>query len=65
MSKATEVMLRRKAFDWPLLLFLLSAAWGLWIAYDRAAAWVKFWLIVGGLFEIFGAFRLRKLAKSA
>jgi len=29
-------------------------------------AWVTgIWLIVGGLFEIFGAFRLRKLAKSA
>ena len=47
--KSTETMLRRRAFDWPLLLFLLSATWGVWIAYDRAAAGTKFWLILGGL----------------
>jgi tetratricopeptide (TPR) repeat protein len=48
LSKTIEATLRR-AFDWPLLLFLLSATLGLWIAYDRAAAWAKFWLILGGL----------------
>jgi tetratricopeptide (TPR) repeat protein len=36
-------------FDAPLFLFLLSAAGGAWIAYDKPAAWTKFWLIVGGL----------------
>jgi hypothetical protein len=28
---------------------LISAAWGVWIAFDKPAAWTKFWLIVGGL----------------
>lgn len=39
----------RLALDWPFWLFLLSVAWGWWIAYDRAAAGTKFWLILGGL----------------
>jgi tetratricopeptide (TPR) repeat protein len=36
-------------FDVPLLLFLLSAVGGVWIAYDKSAAWAKFWFILGGL----------------
>jgi O-antigen ligase len=41
---------RRTPFDFPLLLFLLAAGVGVWAAYDRQAAWSKFWLIVGGVF---------------
>ena len=40
---------RRTPFDLPLLLFLLTAGVGVWSAYDRSAAWPKFWLIVCGL----------------
>jgi hypothetical protein len=36
-------------FDLPLVLFLAAAALGVWAAYDREAAWSKFWLIVGGV----------------
>ncbi len=37
------------SFEGPLLLFLLSAAVGLWIAGGQPDAWKKFWMIVGGL----------------
>ncbi len=45
-------------FDWPLLLFVLTAGVAVWSAYNREAAWAKFWPIVGGvfLFYAFGAF---------
>lgn len=43
------VMIRRTAFDFPLALFLTSAALGVWTAYDKQAAWTKFWLIVVGI----------------
>jgi tetratricopeptide (TPR) repeat protein len=39
----------RTPFDLPLLLFLLSAGLGVWTAYDREAAWAKFWLVVGSV----------------
>ncbi len=35
--------------DLPLLVFLVAGAVGVWAAYDRGAAWQKFWLIVGGV----------------
>ena len=40
---------RGTPFDVPLALFLLTAALGVWAAYDREAAWAKFWLIVGAV----------------
>lgn len=40
---------RRTPFDLPLVLFLLTAALGVWSAYNRDAAWSKFWLIVGAV----------------
>ncbi len=46
---SSHIAWRRTPFDWPLLLFLLSAAMGTWLAYDQAAGWNKFWVIVGGL----------------
>jgi hypothetical protein len=39
---------RGTPFDLPLLLFLLAAGAAVWSAYEREAAWNKFWLIVGG-----------------
>jgi len=36
-------------FDLPLLVFLISAAAGVWMAYDQTAAWGKFWLILIGV----------------
>jgi len=44
-----HVTWRRTDFDWPLLLFFLSAAIGMGLAHDRTAGWSKFWVIVGGL----------------
>ncbi len=40
---------RRTAFDPPLLIFLITAGVAVWAAYDRAAAWPKFWQILGGV----------------
>lgn len=40
---------RPTPLDVPLLLFLATAAVGVWAAYDRQAAWEKFWLILGAL----------------
>jgi O-antigen ligase len=40
---------RRTPFDLPLAIFVLTAGLGVWAAYDRQAAWPKFWLIVGGV----------------
>ena len=45
----TGRLTRRTPFDLPLMLFLLTAGAGLWAAYDRQAAWPRFWLIVGGV----------------
>ncbi|MBM4459222.1 MAG: hypothetical protein FJ011_15930 [Chloroflexi bacterium] len=44
-----RVAWRRTPFDGPLLLFLLSALLAAGLAYDPAAGWGKFWVIVGGL----------------
>jgi O-antigen ligase len=50
-------------FDPPLLLFVLTAGVAVWSAYDREAAWAKFWPIVAGvlLFYAFGAFSTREV----
>jgi tetratricopeptide (TPR) repeat protein len=36
-------------YDIPLALFLLAAYVGVWVAFDRDAAWAKYWMIVGGV----------------
>ena len=36
-------------FDLPLLVFLATAGVGVWAAYDRSAAWAKFWMIVAAV----------------
>jgi O-antigen ligase len=53
-------VIRRTAFDGPLLLFLLSAVWGAWLAYDQKAGWAKFSLIVGGLVIYYGIAQIPK-----
>jgi uncharacterized membrane protein HdeD (DUF308 family) len=56
---------------WSIFLGILMIIGGftvlVWPAISLATlAWViGIWLIVGGVFEIFGAFRLRKLAKAS
>jgi tetratricopeptide (TPR) repeat protein len=40
---------RRTPFDAPLALFLVTAGLAVWSAYDRPAAWAKFWLVAGGI----------------
>ena len=40
---------RRTRLDLPLVIFLVTAAIGVWAAYDRDAAWTKFWLMVGAV----------------
>ncbi|MBN1657051.1 MAG: O-antigen ligase family protein [Anaerolineae bacterium] len=44
---------RRTCFETPLALFLLTAAVSVWAAYDRDAAWAKFWLIIGGVLLLY------------
>jgi hypothetical protein len=41
---------KRTVFDLPLALFLLTAAVGVWAAYNREAAWAKFWLMAALVF---------------
>lgn len=40
---------RHTRLDLPLVIFLVTAAIGVWAAYDRDAAWTKFWLMVGAI----------------
>ena len=44
----TRRLVQLSALDFPLWLFVATAALAVWAAYDRPAAWPKFWLIVGG-----------------
>lgn len=36
----------RTPLDWMMAIFLVTALVGYWAAYDKTAAWIKFWLIV-------------------
>lgn len=40
---------RRSGYEWPLLLFGVTAAISIWSAYDRETAWTKWWLLVAAL----------------
>ncbi|MDX1687327.1 MAG: O-antigen ligase family protein [Candidatus Promineifilaceae bacterium] len=55
---------RMTRFAPPLFLFLIMAVGGVWAAYDPAAAWAKFWLIVGAIL-LFYAFAHGLLAAHA
>ena len=48
---------KRSAFDIPIAIFLASALVGVWAAYDREAAWAKFWWIVGSILLYFALAR--------
>lgn len=37
---------KRTQLDLFLVIFIITAAIGVWAAYDRTSAWVKFWLII-------------------
>ncbi len=39
----------RTRFDFPLSIFLLTAAVGGWAAYDQQTAWAKFWILICGV----------------
>ncbi len=41
------------SFDIPLIIFLTTALISVWAAYDREAAWSKFWLIIGAILFFF------------
>lgn len=41
---------QRTRFDFPILVFLLTALMGVWVAYDRTAAWSKFWILLSAVF---------------
>jgi hypothetical protein len=58
---AGKFPIRRTALDIPIVLFLLTAGVGVWAAYDRTAAWSKFWLIAAGvlLFYVIASPRYR------
>jgi hypothetical protein len=43
---AGQFPFRRTPLDWFMALFLLSAGVGVWVAYDREGAWIKFWVLV-------------------
>ena len=36
-----------------IFIFLLTAGVGIWAAYDKDSAWIKFWIIVGSIFIFF------------
>ena len=40
---------QRTGFELPLLVFMLTAAVGVWASYDSGGAAAKFWLLVGGV----------------
>ncbi|MFC1998008.1 hypothetical protein ACFLXI_10470, partial [Chloroflexota bacterium] len=46
---ASRFPFQRTPFDLLLLIFLLTAAVGVWAAYDTAGAWAKFWLLTGAV----------------
>jgi putative inorganic carbon (HCO3(-)) transporter len=46
---AGQFPFRRTAFDLLFLIFMGTALVGVWAAYDPAAAWPKFWLLLAGV----------------
>lgn len=47
---ARKFPFHRTFFDLPLLIFMMTAGIGVWVAYNRDIAWAKFWLLVGAVF---------------
>lgn len=44
-----EFPFQRTRFDPALAIFIITAAVGVWAAYDQGTAWPKFWLLVGAI----------------
>lgn len=59
----TRRLVQLSALDLPLWLFVATAALAVWAAYDRPAAWPKFWLIVGGAFLFYALSRAEPLGR--
>ena len=47
--KALTGNLRFNSFDWLILVFLVTAWVGYWVAYDQSVAWNKVWFITTGI----------------
>ena len=47
--RAGRFPFQRTPFDLAMLVFLLTAAVGIWAAYDSGGAWAKFWLLTGAV----------------
>jgi O-antigen ligase len=45
-ASAGSFPFRRTIFDWLIALFVITAAIGVWAAYDKDAAWNKFWVLL-------------------
>ncbi len=44
-----RLSIEKSAFIVPLALIVITAGIGVWAAYDRQAAWGKFWIIIGAV----------------
>ncbi|HLA98603.1 MAG TPA: O-antigen ligase family protein [Anaerolineales bacterium] len=52
---------RRTLLDLPIGLFLLTAALGVWAAYDRQTALAKFWLLISAVLVYYSLSRQKRL----
>lgn len=59
----TRRLVRPSALDLPLWLFVATAGVAVWSAYDRPAAWPKFWLIVGGALLFYALSRAEPIGR--
>jgi hypothetical protein len=50
---ARKPLIQPTPFDLALIIFLLTAAVGIWAAYQPQAAWLKFWLLVSAVLLYF------------
>lgn len=46
---AGNLPFERSGFEIPILVFIVTAGVGVWAAYDREAAWEKFWIVAGAI----------------
>jgi hypothetical protein len=54
---ARKPLIQHTPFDLALIIFLLTAAAGIWAAYQPLAAWLKFWLLVSAILLYFAVAR--------
>jgi hypothetical protein len=46
---AGNLPFERTGFEFPIIVFIVTAGVGVWAAYDRGAAWEKFWIVAGAI----------------